>query len=355
MFTQVVFLGHDAGHQQIFGSRRGNRIVGLFVANALTGLSYGWWVPKHNAHHTYPNQLGRDPDIGPGAIAFTFTAEMAERHHGASRLLARWQAWLFFPLLLLEGAGLHLSSVDSLVRRRDRSAALEGVLLLGNAALYLTLVLSVLTPLRAFVFVVVQQSLFGLYLGCSFAPNHKGMPILDRDDDMCFTRRQVITARNVRGGRFTAFMLGGLNYQIEHHLFPTMPRANLARSQRIIREFCAAHDLPYCEESLVGSYRRALRHLHTVGAGLRPQPLSTVSASSMAAHPSMTYRPRVVGSRPALVVTAALPEPTLRSLPTAATGQQRVRQRGTGSPPPPRPLRGGGGPFLAHQQDRPMS
>jgi fatty acid desaturase len=112
MFTQVVFLGHDAGHQQIFGSRRGNRIVGLFVANALTGLSYGWWVPKHNAHHTYPNQLGRDPDIGPGAIAFTFTAEMAERHHGASRLLARWQAWLFFPLLLLEGAGLHLSSVD---------------------------------------------------------------------------------------------------------------------------------------------------------------------------------------------------------------------------------------------------
>src|ERR1700744_1228284 len=66
MFTQLGFIGHDAGHNQVFGTRRRNRLLGLTVGNALTGLSFGWWVPKHNAHHAHPNEIGRDPDIGEG-------------------------------------------------------------------------------------------------------------------------------------------------------------------------------------------------------------------------------------------------------------------------------------------------
>ena len=45
---------------------------------------------------------------------------------------------------------------------------------------------------------------------------------------------------NITGGRFTDFMLGGLNYQIEHHLFPSMPRPNLRRVQGLVRDFCVA-------------------------------------------------------------------------------------------------------------------
>jgi fatty acid desaturase len=67
MFTQMGFIGHDAGHNQVFGARRRNRVLGLTVGNALTGLSFGWWVPKHNAHHAHPNQVGRDPDMSEGA------------------------------------------------------------------------------------------------------------------------------------------------------------------------------------------------------------------------------------------------------------------------------------------------
>lgn len=268
VFTQVVFIGHDAGHMQISSSRRVNRLVGLAVGNLLTGVSFGWWVPKHNAHHAHPNQVGRDPDIGAGVLAFTFTADEARDRRGVARLLARWQAWLFFPLLLIEGLGLHITSVDSLVRRRDRRAGVEMMLLVGHACLYLTAVFMVLSPGRAVAFVAVQQGLFGLYLGCTFAPNHKGMPVLDGDVDS-FVTRQVITARNVRGGRFVSFLYGGLNYQIEHHLFPTMPRPNLARSQRMIRSFCADHELPYREEGVIGSYRLALAHLAAIGTGLR--------------------------------------------------------------------------------------
>ncbi len=267
LFTQVDFVAHDAGHQQIFESRWANQLVGLAAGNLVTGLSFGWWVPKHNAHHAHPNVVGQDPDIGAGTLALIFTAEGARSRRGAGRILARYQAWLFFPLLLLEGAGLHISGVDALLRRRDRSALVEGVLLGVHAALYLTAVFWVLSPVRAVVFIAVQQGLFGLYLGCSFAPNHKGMPVLRQDSDLGFLPRQVVTSRNVAGGWFIAFVFGGLNYQIEHHLFPAMPRSNLPRAQGMVRAFCAERDIVYNEDSVVGSYRQALSFLNLAGAG----------------------------------------------------------------------------------------
>lgn len=266
VFTQADFIGHDAGHQQIFRSRRANHIVGLVAGNAMTGLGFGWWVPKHQAHHTHPNVIERDPDIGDGVVALSFTAGISARRRGAGRVLARYQAWLFFPLLLAEGIGLHISGAQSVFVRRDRAAAVEGILLAAHIAAYLTIVFWVLSPLHAVAFIAVQQGLFGLYLGCSFAPNHKGMPVMDSDDGLGFVRQQVMTARNVTGGKPISFLLGGLNYQIEHHLFPGMPRPNLAKAQGIVKEFCAEHGLAYHSASLFGSYRQALMFLNRVGA-----------------------------------------------------------------------------------------
>jgi fatty acid desaturase len=260
MFTQLGFLGHDAGHNQVFGARRRNRLLGLVVANALIGLSFGWWVPKHSAHHAHPNEMGRDPDIGEGVVVASAGAPGNWRGHLAS-CLARWQAPLFFPLMLLRSVGLHVLGIKRLLQRRDRASAIEASLITLHAALYLTVVLWVLSPLKALAFIAVQQAVFSVYLGISFAPNHKGMPIIESATAAGFARRQVVTARNVRGGWFTTFMLGGLNYQIEHHLFESMPRPNLRRVQGLVRDFCVVADLGYCEESFVGSFRQIVQHL----------------------------------------------------------------------------------------------
>jgi fatty acid desaturase len=268
IFTQIGFLGHDAGHRQVFGTRRASYVAGILLGNLGIGLSYGWWVDKHNRHHAHPNTEDADPDISVGA--FAFTSAQARASTGISRLLLRYQAYLFFPLLLLEGVNLHVASVRALTRRSSRHRSWERALLAVHAAGYLTVVFLVLSPVRAVVFMIVQQGLFGLYLGCSFAPNHKGMPILDADDQCDFLRRQAITSRNVRGGWLTDFALGGLNYQIEHHLFPSMPRPNLRRSQALIEAFCRQQGVPYCQASLAGSYAQALRHLNTVGKPARP-------------------------------------------------------------------------------------
>jgi fatty acid desaturase len=260
MFTQLGFLGHDAGHNQVFGARRRNRLLGLIVGNALIGLSFGWWVPKHNAHHAHPNELGRDPDIGEGV------ALPGNGRGPLASWMARWQAALFFPLMLLRSVGLHVLGIKRLLEGRDRASAVEASLIMLHAALYLTVVLWVLSPLKALAFIAVQQAVFSVYLGISFAPNHKGMPIIESATAAGFARRQVVTARNIKGSRFTTFMLGGLNYQIEHHLFESMPRPNLQRVQGLVRDFCVATDLGYREESFVESFRQIVHHLSDAGA-----------------------------------------------------------------------------------------
>jgi fatty acid desaturase len=263
VFAQVGFLGHDAGHRQVFRSRRSNYVAGILCGNLCIGLSIGWWTAKHNRHHAHPNTEGADPDIMIGALAFSGDQLRASR--GIQRLLFRYQACLLVPMLFLEAISLHAASVRAMTRRACRSRGWEAALLVAHAAAYLTAVFLVLSPARAIAFIVVQQGLFGFYLACSFAPNHKGMPILAASDKSDFLRRQVLTSRDVRGGWLTDFALGGLNYQIEHHLFPSMPRPSLRRSQSMIAAFCAERDLPYSQASLPASYAQVLRHLNTIG------------------------------------------------------------------------------------------
>jgi fatty acid desaturase len=267
VFAQVGFLGHDAGHRQVFSTLRANDRLGLFSANLLIGLSYSWWIDKHNRHHAHPNQVDSDPDIAGAGIAFT-PAQAGARRSAAGRWVARHQSALFFPMLLLEGLSLHISSVQALVGRRasrGRGWWAESLLLVGHFGGYLTAVVLVLPVGQAVAFIAVHQGLLGVYLGCSFAPGHKGMPLLGPEEKLDFLRRQVLTSRNIRGSRTLDTAMGALNYQIEHHLFPSMPSPSLRRAQPLVRAFCISRDLPYHESTLTGSYAQVLRYLHNVG------------------------------------------------------------------------------------------
>jgi fatty acid desaturase len=263
VFGQLGFLGHDAGHHQVFESRRANYVLGVLCGNLAIGLSYGWWTTKHNRHHAHPNTEDADPDIMLSVLAFSGGRVRASR--GVQRLVFRYQAYLLGPMLLLEGIAMHTSSLSAMTRRASKNRVWEAALLGVHVVGYLAFVFLVLSPVKAVVFIVVQQGLFGFYVGASFAPNHKGMPVLAANDKTDFLRRQVLTSRNVNGGWLTDFALGGLNYQIEHHLFPSMPRPSLHRSQALIAAFCAERDVPYCQTTLLESYAQALRYLNATG------------------------------------------------------------------------------------------
>jgi fatty acid desaturase len=265
--TQLGFQLHDAGHKQMFERNSLNDLVGYLTGNGLLGVSYGWWVDKHNRHHASPNDVDDDPDINNLAIAYT-QAQALERR-GPLRLLAAYQAFAFFPMLCLLAVSMHISGIVHLFSARTKRRGLEVVLLLGHAAVYFGVLVWLLGPWAALLVIVVHKAVAGIYMASVFAPNHKGMPQIDGTTQLDFLRKQVLTARNVRSGAATDLWYGSLNYQIEHHLFPAMPRNRVRAAHRIVLEFCGEVGVPYYETSMAQSYRELLVFLHEVGRPLR--------------------------------------------------------------------------------------
>ncbi|MEG3631427.1 fatty acid desaturase family protein [Streptomyces poriticola] len=267
VFGQLGLAAHDLAHRQVFSRRRPSEAVGLLVADVLLGMSYGWWMNKHTRHHANPNHEGKDPDVSPDILVWS--RRQARGARGLPRLVGRHQAVLFFPLLTLEGLNLSVSSFRALRSPSVKRPVLEGTLLVLHFLVYFGGLFSVLSPGKALAFVAVHQGVFGIYLGSVFAPNHKGMPMIEEGTRLDFLRRQVLTSRNVRGGVLVDALMGGLNYQIEHHLFPSMPTPALRRAQDITQRYCAELGVPYHQTGLLASHREALRHLRSVGEPLR--------------------------------------------------------------------------------------
>ena len=268
VFVQIGLLAHDCGHRQFsFRTPWKNDLLTIVLGNLLIGISRQWWIDKHKEHHGHPNQMDVDPDIEIPLLAFE--EEQALTKRGIARFVVKYQAILILPLSLLQALSLHRSSIRFLIEKKAKSTLAESLALGAHFALYFGLLFSVLEPFQALLFIAVHRGLFGMYMVSIFAPNHKAMPVLDRDSQLDFVHRQVLTSRNVMAHPITDFWYGGLNYQIEHHLFPRLPRNKLREVQPIVKDFCEEHSIAYHETNVLQSYREILQHLHEVGAPLR--------------------------------------------------------------------------------------
>ncbi|MET1015164.1 MAG: acyl-CoA desaturase [Leifsonia flava] len=268
ILTQFAFLAHEASHRQVFESGKANDTAGRILANAFVGISYSWWMTKHSRHHANPNVVGKDPDIDNDFIVFQ-PAEAAKVGR-LQAVVTRKQGWFFFPLLMLEGINLHIHGLRTVMGRgKVDKRWVEVSMLVTRLAAYVAVIFYFLPLGMAFAFIGVQLAVFGVYMGASFAPNHKGMPQLPHDSKVDFLRRQVLTSRNIRGDWRMLTFMGGLNYQIEHHLFPNMPRPHLAKAGEIVREYCRDHNILYTETGLVQSYAIVVDYLNRVGLAAR--------------------------------------------------------------------------------------
>lgn len=262
-YVQIGLVGHDVGHHQVARSRTARDLLGYLHGNLLLGASYEWWINHHNRHHSNPNHIERDTDIVRRKAIFT--AEQADQPMSAARrFIIRHQEKVFFPMAILESLGLRVVSVRAIVARTVRRPVLEGVLIAVHTVLYFTAVFVVLGPWIGLAFIAVHHGVTGLYGGMIFAPNHKGMPVRSDEENLDWMTRQVVTARNIRGGRIVDYIYGGLNYQIEHHLFPSMPQSNLRKVHPIVVKHCETAGLRCHETSIVGAYVEIVKHLRNV-------------------------------------------------------------------------------------------
>lgn len=261
MTVQVAFIGHDAGHQQIFGKSWMNDVVGLLNGFSV-GASYSWWVDTHNRHHGKPNQFSCDPAIDYYALAFS---EEQLRGKGLlARSLIKYQAFLFVPMLMLYPLSMRIDSIRYFFRQAYKYRSIEILSLLVYFPLYFFLLFYLLGFWQAILFAMIHQAVFGLYLSSVFIPNHMGMPMIKAEENADFLLQQVITARNVKGPRIVDFLFGGLNYQIEHHLFPRMARNHLRKTADVVREFLRERSISYYEVGIIQSYREIFESLHRV-------------------------------------------------------------------------------------------
>ncbi len=268
VLTHAAFLAHEASHRTILSSGPANDALGRWLSTLVVGVSHQWWVNKHNRHHANPNTVGKDPDIERDTISFIESDAATAR--GFIKWITKRQGWLFFPLLTLEGLNLHQHSIVSLLRYGSRKQKwVELSLIAAHFALYIVPLALFFPWYLALAFVGVQMAVFGVYMGASFAPNHKGMALLDPSEKVDFLTKQVLTSRNIKGGWFMSIFMGGLNYQIEHHLFPSMARPQLPKARQIVKEYCESIGLAYTETSLVESYGIVIAYLNRVGLAAR--------------------------------------------------------------------------------------
>jgi len=269
-FVRAGFVMHDAGHRQVFRKPRPNDLFGLFYSNFILGSSISSWRTRHNEHHAHTNEIGEDPTLE--IPLWAWIEEQAREQKGIVQWFMKHQALTFFPVLSLSGFFQTFAAIrDVFFGKRVEDRFLQGSMLILHHVLYFGVLFIALPWWQALIFFFVHYLITGLHLGLTFAPNHKGMPVVDSDHDLDFLYVQAATTRNVLPGPIRDYMYGGLNYQIEHHLFPGMPRINLGKARQITKQFLIDRQIPYYETGVVQSYREILQYMHDVGANLRAE------------------------------------------------------------------------------------
>lgn len=273
--AQFGFIAHEASHRQVFLSNKWNDLFGKISANLFAGLSYGFWMKKHNQHHKTPNQIHKDPDIHIRVLAFRTEDMQAKKL--PERVITKNQGWLFPILLTLTGFDLLMDSFAAIVKKDANGHRLPGrlgefAMMMFRQAVPAVIFMVLFGPVFGAAIWLIFMLTFGLFMGGAFAPNHKGMPLVPENSKINFFERQVLTSRNIKPSWLKDNLMGGLNYQVEHHLFPSMPRPNLARTREIVMEFCREKNVPYTEKGLFQSYGIVISYLNKVGLSTNVDP-----------------------------------------------------------------------------------
>jgi len=262
IFLSIQLAGffHDAGHRAVFNSPFLNDLYGAFIAS-LSNISYFYWRTKHNKHHASPNELEEDPDIEIPFVNFTHEKKLA---NPIERFVRPYQAYLYFPIGIFALIYFKFRSLNHYKTSPGAYLLWEIPIFVIGLFVWYALPFLLLPLSWALVFIILSNLGIGFYMMNIFAPNHKGMPQIEKGAKFSFLEQQIITSRNVKSNWLLDIFLIGLNYQIEHHLFPNCPRNKLAQITPYVLEICDKYEIDYSEVSLVETNRIILTELNQI-------------------------------------------------------------------------------------------
>lgn len=275
-FQQLAFVGHDAGHHQITHDQDTDEMIGFLVGNTLSGIGIGWWKRSHNAHHVVTNSVNCDPDIQHlpvFAVTDKFFKPVISTYHNKtfsfdriSKFFVSNQHLLYYVIMGVARFNLYVQSfIHVLTRSTGRKQKLE-LITMGIFWCWFSLLCSLIPTLSGrVVFVLVSHFVAGLLhvqitiSHFSMATYH-GLPSHTYEHDSFFVS-QMETTMNVDCHPYMDFFHGGLQFQIEHHLFPRVSRPYLRALSKKIQKLCQKHDVRYLSLSFYDANKEVLGQL----------------------------------------------------------------------------------------------
>ncbi|CAE7564791.1 unnamed protein product [Symbiodinium microadriaticum] len=254
-WQQCGWLAHDFLHHQVFKNRLYGDLMGIIIGDLFQGFSVAWWKGKHNTHHAVPNlhesspsAADGDPDINTMPI-LAWSLKMAESA----------KSWVF----VFGGVGQSSVKMAELDKKNMQYPTLEKIALVCH---YMALgwILYQMPAGNALAYFLVSQTSCGLFLALVFGLGHNGMAVYPADHRPDFWKLQVSTTRNITSTWFVDWFCGGLQYQVDHHLFPSLPRHNLKKAHELVESFCKSEGVTYHETDMWVGTKEVLMHLSKV-------------------------------------------------------------------------------------------
>jgi fatty acid desaturase len=261
------FAGHDAGHNALSRTRWVNDLWGQVAMTLLCGMSFGSWRARHNQHHAKCQDVDGDPDMHFGVL-FSVYPNSANWQTPLGRFFLRIQKWAFWPLSSLYWITLGYDGIRDLFQR-PQDTKIDRFLIPLHWLILLVVPGLVFGWSRALPAFLAMSCMSSLMTASVFIPNHIGMRRLDGGHKLSYLEQQVTTSRNINNPGALDFYYGGLNSQIEHHLFPRVPHHRYRAMRPLVRAFCDKHGLEYQQISLYGALASVGNHLGSMTAAYR--------------------------------------------------------------------------------------
>lgn len=250
---RATFISHDLIHGQYLERKKEDQQLSYFFANVIMGISSSWWHNKHNVlHHTFTNIVNKDTDMSIGGGVFCNKQKFNDFFH-------KHQHILFWGLLPLIYFAFWITSLKYVIKENNK----KEIILLGINFLIPISIIAMNGIVQGIFMLVAIYTLWSTWFGLGIITNHLGLEIFQEEDfnKFSFLELQTRTSRNVRGGKIVHWIFGGLNTQIEHHLFPRAPRFYLLEVAKITEDFCIKHNIDYISETPLDSYIELYEYL----------------------------------------------------------------------------------------------
>ena len=265
MQVQVCFSSHDFGHLSVFHNRTWDHFFHFFTLGFLKGLSPVWWNQMHYQHHAKPNVLDKDPDVRLDklfVVGEVMPVEVAKSRKHLSVPFQHQHKYFFIvgPPLLFP-VYFFITCLNYIYKRR---LWLDAVLMV----VYFVKFFYFMVPMVGWGWAIFYYEVFKILESIWFTwvaeANHLPMNI-EHDADQPWLKLQLAATCDFEKSFFNDWFTGHLNFQIEHHLFPMMPRHNLYKIQPLARSLCKKHDIPFIIKPLMTSFVDLVKSLKHSG------------------------------------------------------------------------------------------